>query len=314
MMKRRFAEKGASCASAQGCPSSACLGIDLHVHSVFSDGVKTPHELAILAHKAHMDYFALCDHDTADGYAEMKKALENSRITLIPGAEISTGQSGSTHVLCYGSGVLYPDMTAFLQKIAGERVERAKEIMRLLAKEGVTIPEEKQAQLLASSSVGRTHIARAIIETGAVHTVKQAFERYLAQGRPAYVPRSLPSTAEAVEKLSRMQVIPVLAHPMRTGLEDAALHAFILSLKECGLRGVEVYHPSANARTARTLERLARREALLVTGGSDYHGDPDSTAHIGRLPAGWQTRQQDMDALLDAIPSTKHTKGANAHV
>ena len=314
MMKRRIAEKGASCASAQGCPSSASIGIDLHVHSVFSDGLKTPSELAVMAHKARLSYFALCDHDTADGYADMKRALANSRITLIPGAEISTGQSGSTHVLCYGPGVLNPGMTAFLQEIAGERVGRAAEIMRLLAREGVVIPEERQAQLLASSSVGRTHIARAIIETGAVNTVKQAFDRYLAQGRPAYVPRRLPSTTEAVEKLSRMQVVTVLAHPMRTGLADAALHAFILSLKECGLQGIEAYHPSANAQTARMLESLARQERLLVTGGSDYHGDHDSTAHIGRLPSGWQTRKQDIDALFDAIASTNHTKGANDHV
>jgi len=315
MMKRRIAAKGAACANAQGCPSSASTGIDLHVHSVFSDGVKTPNELAMMAHKAHLSYFALCDHDTAEGYAAMQQALSGSRITLIPGTEISTGQSGSTHVLCYGPNVLSPSMTAFLQDIANERIGRAAEIMRLLAREGAVIPEEKQQLLLSSSSVGRTHIARAIIETGAVNTVKQAFDRYLAQGRPAYVPRRLPSTVEAVERLSRMHVVPVLAHPMRTGLQDAALHAFILSLKECGLKGIEVYHPSANAQTARVLDSLARQEKLLVTGGSDYHGDPDSTAHIGRLPAGWETRRQDIDALLDAIASaTTYTKGANDHV
>ena len=314
MMKRRNAAQGAARAKTEGCPSSDCVGIDLHVHSCFSDGVKTPAELAVMAHKAGVSYFALCDHDTASGYADMKKALDGSRITLIPGAEISTGQSGSTHVLCYGPKVNSVEMQLFLNSIAQERIGRAEEMMRRLAKEGIFIPEEKQAELLASSSVGRTHLARAIIETGACNTVRQAFDRYLGQGRPAYVPRKLPSTIEAVEKLSRMKVVTVLAHPMRTGLEDTALHAFIHSLKECGLMGLEAYHPSANTGNARALEALARQENLLVTGGSDYHGDPGSTAHIGRLPSGWQTRAQDMTALMDAISHMTHIKGANDHV
>ena len=310
MMKRRSAAQGAARAKTGGCPSSDCTGIDLHVHSCFSDGVKTPAELAVMARKAGVDYFALCDHDTAGGYEQMQQALEGSGIALIPGAEISTGQSGSTHVLCYGPNVNGAEMTAFLQSIAQERIGRAEEMIRRLRSEGIVIPEERQAQLLASSSVGRTHLARAIIETGAVNTVKQAFDRYLAQGRPAYVPRKLLSTADVVDRLSRMNVVTVLAHPMRIGLSDEALHAFIHSLKDCGLMGLEAYHPSANARNARALEALAHQENLLVTGGSDYHGDPGSTAHIGRLPSGWQSRRQDIDALYSAIS----TKGANDHV
>jgi len=314
MMKRRSAAQGAARAKTEGCPSSDCVGIDLHVHSCFSDGVKTLAELAVMAHKAGVSYFALCDHDTANGWADMKKALENSRITLIPGAEISTGQSGSTHVLCYGPKVNSVEMQLFLQSIAQERIGRAEEMMRRLAKEGIFIPEQRQAQLLASSSVGRTHLARAIVERGACSTVKQAFERYLGQGRPAYVPRNLPTTTEAVEKLTDMKVVTVLAHPMRIGLEGTALHAFIQTLKECGLMGLEAYHPSASHSSAKQLETLARQENLLVTGGSDYHGDPGSTAHIGRLPSGWQTRAQDMQALTDAISNMMHTKGANDHV
>ena len=115
MMKRLSAAGGAACADAAGCPSSAHTGIDLHVHSVFSDGVKTPAELAQMAKKAGLSYFALCDHDTANGYADMQQALEGSGVSLIPGAEVSTGKSGSTHVLCYGPRVLMPEMTAYLQ-------------------------------------------------------------------------------------------------------------------------------------------------------------------------------------------------------
>lgn len=301
MTKRLLkAEGGAAPVARPSCPSSAHMGIDLHVHSRFSDGVKTPDELARMAQKAGLAVFALCDHDTAGGVAAMRDALRGTSIELIPGAELSTGQSGSTHVLCYGVAVLSPEMTAFLDEIAQERVGRAEEMLRLLAREGVAIPEEKRAALLTCSSVGRTHIARLLIELGAVHTVKQAFDRYLGRGRPAYVPRSLPSTADAVEAVRRMGAVPVLAHPMRTELEWPALCALILHLRERGLMGIEAYHPSASSAAARRLDRLARENGLLVTGGSDYHGDPSSSAHIGRLPAGWSTRQADVQALLHA--------------
>jgi len=301
MTKRLWkAAEGAAPANQPGCPLSA-IGLDLHVHSCFSDGVKTPAELARMAQKAGLSYFALCDHDTAGGVSAMQDALDGTGITLVPGVEISTGASGSTHVLCYGPKVLAPEMTAFLQSIAQERVGRAEEIMRLLAKGGIVIPEEKRDALLQSSSVGRTHIARLLIELGVVNTVPQAFDRYLGQGCPAYVPRRLPSTLEAVEAVSRMGVVSVLAHPMRTGLEWPALCAFVRSLQDGGLMGVEAYHPSASSKSARQLESMAREAKLLVTGGSDYHGDPSSAAHIGRLPSGWSKRQSDINALLERI-------------
>ena len=98
-----------------------------------------------------------------------------------------------------------------------------------------------------------------------------------------------------------MKVLPVLAHPVRSGVEMPALHALVRSLKECGLAGVEAWHPSANARTARGIDLIARQENLLVTGGSDYHGDPGSAVRIGRLPSGWTARQADLAALEQAI-------------
>ena len=98
-----------------------------------------------------------------------------------------------------------------------------------------------------------------------------------------------------------MKVLPVLAHPMRTGAASTALHALIHAYRSCGLAGVEAYHPSANNRAARMLDGLARQEGLLVTGGSDYHGDPGSTVHIGQLPTGWSTRKDDLAALESAI-------------
>jgi len=292
----RLVHPGAARASAPGCPL-----IDLHLHSTFSDGLKTPAELCAMAEKAGVKHVALCDHDTVGGVPAMQDAAREHGLTCMPGVEISTGAGGKTHILCYGSNVTSPQMQAYLLHIAQERQGRAEKILCRLEAEGIVLSEASRAALLASPSVGRAHIARALIALGVVNTMKQAFDRYLAEGRPAYVPRTLLPSAQAVQDLRAMRVVPVLAHPMRMGMELPALHAFIRSLEECGLMGVECFHPSANARAARELERIARQEQLLVTGGSDYHGDAGSTVHIGRLPSGWNSREADVAALENAI-------------
>ena len=290
---------GAAHATAAGCPFPL-QGIDLHLHSTFSDGLKTPDELCRLAQKAGVSRLALCDHDTVSGLSAMRRSCEAHSLFLLPGVEISTGAGGRMHILCYGENVASAPMQAFLSRMAQERTSRAAAMMDLLAKAGASIPEERRAALLAHPTVGRAHITRELIALGTVNTMQQAFDRYLNEGRCAYVPRTQYSTADTVELLRQMKVLPVLAHPMRSGVDLTALHALIRSLKERGLMGVEAYHPSANARAARIIDSTARRENLLVTGGSDYHGDPGRAVHIGRLPAGWPTREADFSALQSA--------------
>ncbi len=299
MMNRPLkAVPGAAHATAAGCPFPL---VDLHMHSIYSDGLKKPDELCAMAVKAGVQHIALCDHDTVNGLPAMRKAAANHGLSMIPGVEISTGRGGKMHILCYGPNVESAEMKAFLESMAQERIGRAGAIMDRLSNEGIHIPEERRAELLAMPSIGRAHIARELIAMGTVNTMQQAFERYLLEGRPAYVPRTEQPTAQTVEKLRAMRVVPVLAHPMRSGLEQPAIHALIHSLIACGLAGVEAYHPSANARAARMLDGIARQEKLLVTGGSDYHGDPGSTVRIGHLPAGWPARQNDLSALESAI-------------
>ena len=299
MMNRPLkAVPGAAHATAAGCPFPV---VDLHLHSVFSDGLKTPDELCQMAVKSGVTHAALCDHDTVNGLPAMREAAEKHGLSMIPGVEISTGRGGKMHILCYGENVESPQMKAFLDSMAQERIGRAAAMMEKLSNEGIHIPEERRDELLMMPSIGRAHIARELIAMGVVNTMQQAFDRYLLEGRPAYVPRTEQPTARTVEKLRAMRVAPVLAHPMRSGMELPAIHAFIHSLIECGLAGVEAYHPSANARAARALDGLARQEGLLVTGGSDYHGDPGSTVRIGRLPAGWPGRKDDLEALQSAL-------------
>ncbi len=301
MMNRPLkAVPGAAHATAAGCPFPL-RGIDLHVHSIFSDGLKTPDELCRLALKAGVSHIALCDHDTVAGLSAMREACEKHGLALIPGVEISTGKGGKMHILCYGENVECAEMKDFLNHMAQERTGRADRMMDLLANEGILIPEQRRTALLSHPTVGRAHIARELIALGAANTMQQAFDRYLLEGRPAYVPRTQLSTADTVATLRQMKVLPVLAHPIRSGIEMPALHAFVRSLRDCGLMGMEAYHPSANARAARMIDSIARQENLLVTGGSDYHGDPGSTVRIGRLPAGWPARETDLSALQSAL-------------
>ena len=136
---------------------------------------------------------------------------------------------------------------------------------------------------------------------GLVSTVAQAFDRYLGKGKPGYVPRKCPTAQEGVALLKAAGATPVLAHPCRLGLETAALYSFVLSLKEAGLAGLEAWHPSANRTQAMELDRFARRNGLLVTGGSDFHGDANTQAALGHMPSGWNRWQEDSQLLFDLI-------------
>ena len=284
--------------------------VDLHVHSVYSDGLKTPEQLCAIAGHLGITWLALCDHDTVDGLDTMARAVrEENRaresrgqpsLTLIPCVEISTGPGGRTHLLAYGANPRNAQLTAFLTGVSTERRARAARMLERLDKVGLTVTPKMRA-LTEVPSVGRAHFARALVESGQARDVHQAFERYLAEGRPGYVPRTFLPTGDTVEALCGMGLVVVLAHPMRLGLEWEPLYALIREWKARGLRGVEAYHPSAGRHGAQMLDALAREEGLLVTGGSDYHGDAGTRARMGRLPCGWHALERDIAALKEAL-------------
>lgn len=218
----------------------------------------------------------------------------------VPGVEISTGPGGRTHLLAYGASGRNAPLAAFLAGVSAERRMRAGRILDRLAEAGLTVTPKMRA-LPDIPSVGRAHFARALVESGQARDVHQAFDRYLSEGRPGYVPRASLPTGDTVAALSGMGLVVVLAHPMRLELERETLYALIREWKARGLRGVEAYHPSAGRRGARLLDALAREEGLLVTGGSDYHGDAGTRARMGRLPCGWRTLERDIAALMAAV-------------
>lgn len=273
---------------------------DLHLHSTYSDGLKTPGELCLIAHGLGLSLIALTDHDTLDGLPALDAAARETCIDAIGGIELSAGTEGRTHILGYAPRRDDPALNAWLKAASEERRERAERMLDLLRGEGVMLDASRD-YLLSCPQVGRAHIARAIISAGYVNTVKQAFERYLAVGRPAYVPRAVLPPREAIALLKGAGAVTVLAHPMRLSLDETAVCALITELRGMGLDGVEAYHPSATRSQAAALDRMARRIGLIVTGGSDYHGDIGSRSRMGRLPPGRTSAEDDARALADAI-------------
>ena len=277
---------------------------DLHLHSIFYDGLKTPEELCGMARRLGLRCLALTDHDTVSGLARMAQAAsaqcaEGGPLCFIPGVEVSAGQGGRVHVLGYGADARNAPLVDFLHKSEADRREQAQKMLALLEGEGIRLSPQ------AREALDRPAVGRALVKEGAAPTVKHAFDRYLGEGRPAYVPRPLLPTGEAVARLRSMGLVPVLAHPMRMGLEDAALYALVKELKARGLMVIEAFHPSAGRRRAQALAQMALSEGLLVTGGSDYHGDADTQARMGRLPSGWHSMEQDIQTLLNAIERTQ---------
>lgn len=288
--------------------SPAALGpvrADLHVHSAYSDGRCSPRELGELALRAGLTHLALCDHDTLSGLEPMAKALEElaqgiggpgAVPALIPGVELSTGDTGQTHVLGYGVKPGNPRLEEALGESKIRRLERFESMLERLRELGIQVPRELLPSP-AQGPLGRAHVARALVDMGQVRTLNEAFDRYLGPGRPAYAPYRRMAAREAVALLRRAGAVPVLAHPCRIPLPQPALFALVESLREAGLQGLEVYHPSAEREQTAALEAYARRQGLLVTGGSDFHGD-QGHGELGKLPQGWQSQEQDVRALL----------------
>ena len=282
-------------------------GIDLHVHSTYSDGLLTPHQLCALAVRKHTALIALCDHDTTDGLLPMAQAVREQnqhgvQLTLVPAVELSAGVDGRTHILGYGARADSQPLQETIAELRRQRTQRGQRMVAALAAQGVRIPPELVPNPETEGmAIGRPHIARALIAMGLANTMEQAFGCYLGEGRPAYVPLSHLSATQAVALLRRCGAVPVLAHPARLHLPSQALDALVSALQDAGLMGIEVYHPSASRGELRTLDAMARRLGLLVTGGSDFHGDRGTRAKLGGVPAGWQRCAADVAVLQAAV-------------
>lgn len=248
--------------------------IDLHTHSSVSDGTDTPAELVARAQAAGLDVVALSDHDTHGGIGEARAAAEQCGLALVPAIELSCEQDGrSVHVLGYGGDPRHPELVAELDRILRGRRDRVPTMVARLNDLGLDLDmDDVAAQAREATSIGRPHVADALVAAGHVPDRSAAFADYLAEGRPAYVGRYAPDVAEGIRLLRDAGAVPVVAHPWgrdSRGVLDAETLAGLFSR---GLAGLEVDHVEHDAADRQALRRLGRAHDVLMTGSSDYHG------------------------------------------
>ena len=244
--------------------------IDLHLHTLASDGRLTPTELIQLVAKQGLETVSITDHDTTEGLAEAYEAAkEFPGLRIIPGIEMSADIPGDeVHILGYFLRYEDPDFQAKLLEFRRGRVERAQMMVEKLDALGVHIKWERVQHCAGDGSVGRPNIALAMVEAGYCKEPKDAFDEYLGRNGLAYAERAKMTPSEGVEMIEKVGGVPVLAHP--TFMND--MEAGISSLKQVGLLGMEVYYARYDDDTVRHLARLAREYDLIPCGGSDYHG------------------------------------------
>lgn len=250
------------------------MRIDLHTHSLASDGTDTPGDLVRAASAAGLDVVGITDHDATAGWSEALQAAEQVGITLVRGLEISTRFAGrSVHLLAYLPDPTYAPLADALDRILDGRRERTPAICAALRAHGVAITEEDVAREAGSSAAaGRPHVADALVKLGVVANRNEAFAELLNPGRPGYVNRYAASLTDMIPIVAAAGGVTVLAHPWgRTG--GTVLDADALSsLRDLGLAGIEVDHQDHDADRRARLRGLAEDLDLVTTGSSDHHG------------------------------------------
>ena len=244
--------------------------VDLHLHSTASDGQFSPTEIVRKSAMAGLNVIALADHDTVNGIIPALEAVKFfPELEVLPCVEISTDISqGEVHILGYFVDYTNDKLQATLGKMRESRQERAQRMIIKLTKLGLSITWERVQEIAGSGSIGRPHIAQAMLERGYITSIKEAFTKYIGWGGPAYAEREKMSSLEAIELVLQAQGLPVFAHPLTIDNPEA----IVIELKVAGLVGIEAYYGSYTVEEINRLVNIANRHNLIATGGSDYHG------------------------------------------
>jgi predicted metal-dependent phosphoesterase TrpH len=286
--------------------------IDLHTHSTVSDGSEPPARIVELAAAAGCSALALTDHDSLAGLDEAGRVAADLGVRLVPGCEVSCRKpspprgapriEGSVHVLVYfveaGDGPLQRE----LFKLRQDRAVRNRELAARLEELGTGVTfEDVVAEAGDEAGVGRPHFARALVKAGAAEDIDDAFDRWLADGRPGYVPKARLDPPDVARLAHESGGVAVLAHPLSTGLSFPHLERMVSELAEGGLDGIEAVYASYTPDQRANLRRMATRTGLVATGGSDFHGSFKPGLFVG-------TGRGDLnvpDEMLDALEARR---------
>jgi len=274
--------------------------IDLHTHSTASDGTLSPEALVELAAERGLSAIALTDHDTVAGVAPAQERGKSLGLEVVPAVELGAWLDGvgEIHLLGYFIDIKNKTLRDRLAWLRDERRSRGRKIVERLKDMGVSISVEQVEKIAKVGSVGRPHIARALVENGHVASMKEAFERYLKSTGPAYVKRELLNADEAIGLVREAAGVAVLAHPCTLGRKDRELPWVLQSLMAMGLEGIEVFYSQHTSEQVQLYEELARRFGLLMTGGSDFHGANKPQIELG---------QGSIQVPTDVLASLRHT-------
>lgn len=241
--------------------------IDLHTHSTFSDGKLTPTQLVAWAQERGVNLLSLTDHDSTDGISEAQKECEKNGMQFISGIEFSTFAEYEIHVLGYNIDYLNPRFVQELRNVKDRRKERNALLKTKLHSLGIAIDLDTTAD-----GVGRMNFARALVAQGFCDNTNSAFDKYLGAHGAAYTVAERLKPIEAVQLIRKFGGVAVLAHPKRY-LQEKRLDMLLSGLCDYGLQGIEVYYPAHNETDRAQLKKQAKKYNLILTGGSDYHGD-----------------------------------------
>ncbi|MBA2390068.1 MAG: PHP domain-containing protein [Geodermatophilaceae bacterium] len=258
------------------------MRIDLHTHSVRSDGTDSPAQLMAAAVAAGLDVIALTDHDTTAGWDELEAGRPRG-LTVVPGVELSCtspvpgGQAIGVHLLGYLFDRGHPAFRAERLRLRESRQGRAEEMVARMRAAGLPIDWEQVRAIAAGAPVGRPHLALALVQAGRAATVDEAFRRYLHHGSPSYVRKADGDVTDGVRLIRAAGGVPVLAHPLARRRGRVVHDNVLADLAAAGLTGLEVDHPDHNPEDRQHLRGVAGELGLLCTGSSDYHGTNKKT-------------------------------------
>lgn len=247
--------------------------VDLHVHSTKSDGSYTPGELVEYGVKKGLSAFALTDHDTTEGLEEAFEAAKGRDIEVVPGIEFSTEYQGKDiHILGLYIEYEKEEFRKYLEDFQESREIRNKKMCKKLTEHGVDISYEGLKERFPGAVLTRAHYARFLWEEGYVSGMREAFDKYIGDHAPCFLPREKVTPVQAVKLILRAGGVPVLAHPLLYGMSHKRLEQLVAELKEAGLMGIEAVYSTYNSGEERQMKRLAKKYDLLISGGSDFHG------------------------------------------
>ncbi len=252
---------------------------DLHVHTYYSDSTFSPEEVVTCARDKALSAVAICDHDCVDGIDPCIELGGPMGVEIVPGIELTVERpAAEIHILGYFIDYRQDWFLSKLRAIRQSRVDRIHKMVGKLSEMNVKINAEDVFKLAGKGSVGRLHLAQAMLKAGVIKSIREAFDKYIGYLESCYVTKLNFTPEEAISSILKLGGVPVLAHPNVLGRDE-----YIPGLIACGLKGIEVYHSDHKNEAVRKYERIAEENALLMTGGSDCHGMGKGRILLGRV-------------------------------